>query len=324
MMNSPPASDASASQEGVFDSHLKKITAQIGVMLNKLQDPKPGETNPNFAVLESFSQILKAPDLPRDLFALKAQAKSLLEKFKTDNKSVDSILTFADYLDHELTLLECFVSKAEEVTQNYLKEKRGWYEAAIKLGPLLTDCRSKNDLTQLKTTLLDFCKNQLVYMGRHSKTFKPKLEAIANAIPSNECLLAASAALSSQSVQSLRQQWQKSEAANASLSLELTIVVDQLSTLKIEKEERVAAQREAAAKREAESKKGLFDGLFNFGDDDKPPAPPIVYAQKAAAKASAPPKPQAKLPVAAAPMAPPTALRMEYDKGKVANTPNSK
>ncbi len=344
-------------QEFVFDSHHKKISTFIESMLAKATaEPAQQQPNANSALLETFNQALKAPELPRDLLSLKEKAKILLNKLNPEKNTSDFILAFADYLDHELTAMECYVSKAEELTQNYLREKRGWHDQATRLVPLLAACRAKNDLNFLKSTLLEFCNNQLVYMGRQSRTFKPNLEAIANAIHTRESELAASPALTSQAVkslcehlqslnrqlkflmdrcvtlelesekaskshagevQALRQLLQKEEAAAASSSLQLDQMTKQVAALKLQKAE---AAGEQAAQRTPKKEVGFFENLFGgSGDaeDSPPPAAPILNAHKAA-KTSAGRGAPAKVPATNSPSVAPAALRMEEKRGGVA------
>lgn len=309
MLTSAKPDESPVAQELVFDFHLKKMISFLEPMLPS-----------NDATLESFNQTLKTPP-PRDLFALKAQAKGCLEKLMPDNKSIDFIIKFSQYLDNELTLLECFVSKVQEQRENYLSAKRGWNDAAVRLGPILDDCRAKKDLNVLKTKLLEFCSSQLVTMTSQSKTFKPSLEVIAHMIPSNECAAAASGSLPRQAVQLLQHAQVSTVLFSSELSAlrkekedmaaKIESLSSQLSALELEN----TKKQSAAPKKEA----GFFDNLFGLGDSEEK-APPIVHAQKAAAKAPgriAPAKPVAPTSPATTPGAVPAVLKMDDKKGAV-------
>ncbi len=279
-------SEANSTQEFVFDFHAKNIFTFIGSMLPKEK-------------------------LPRDLFALKALAKDCLSKINPEQSTFELILNFSHYLDHELTLLECFVSKFEERTLNYLQEKRGWYDAALTLLPLLKECRNQKDLALLKTKVLAFCNTKLVSRTGSSKTFKPSLEEVANAIPSNECLLAASGSLPSQVVKPLLGQL-------AQMQANIDLLAQQLAEVRLE-HQTTQEQLRLATKKEP----SFLDNLFGMSDDAQDqPKPAITPARKAAAISKAPQKAPAKTPASSSASPPPT-LKMDADKKSV-STPSSK
>ena len=354
MLSSPRASDTPVAQELVFDTHLKKILSFIGLMLTKLevaqvQRPELAQLYPNVATLKNFQERLNQH--PRDLFGLKAQTISFLAHLNQRINWFDLILTFSDYLDHELTLMECFVSKIEELRQEYLKQKRGWHEAAVSLGARLADSRSKKDLSQLKAMLLEFCEKELVSFSGQSKTFKPSLEAIANAIPLNEFVLAASSSLSSQTMQSVREELQRQESnctyvigkfavmkvehdetkikleeqAAATQSLRLQLQKSEATTASLSLELSLVSEQLAALKlKEASKQGGFFENLFSLSSDSEDKSPkPILHAQKAAAKGAPAPRVPSKASLSTASTATPPALKME-DTKRAANSNGAK
>ncbi len=316
MLDSAKPSESKDKQAFVFDQHLNGLISLIEPEINKKSELVQKQVTPNAAALQAFQQSLKS--IPRDLFNLKAQAKICLKTLVLDENSCDFIFAFSQYLDHELTLVECFVSKFEELTQNYLKEKRGWYDAALTLPPLLAQCRAQKDLTLLKSTVVDFCVNKLIAYGRQSKTFKPSLEAIANSIPTNEVVAAISSSLTHQMALTINQLLKSSQETMALLS-------SQLSAVTLEKEKTAASLREVTAKVAVPAKKepGFFESLFGGDDEEEKSAKPILHTRNAAAKMPAGAKVPAKAPAVLSTTTVPPALRME-EKNKVIQSPGNK